>query len=257
MTRKIIQELHDPGHGMLRTYKQLRVGEAGWVTFFLFELVTMLLANLGGALGLYLRSRLYRPFFRRIGRGVVFGVGVSIRNPGRICLGDRVVIDDNVVLDAKGRDPDGGIVLGDRVFVSRNVILGCKNGAIRLGNDISIGPHSTIHSVDRSTVDVGDYTVIAAYCYLIGAPDYKTGRTDVPMAEQGFEQGRGIAIGRDTWLCACAAVLDGTRIGDGAIVAAKSLVRNDIEPYAVAAGVPATVRRMRGPAAPAEPGVVS
>jgi acetyltransferase-like isoleucine patch superfamily enzyme len=255
MTRKIIQELYDSEQGMLRTYKRLRVGDAGWGTFLLFELVTLLLANLQGALGLYLRSRLYRPFFRRIGRGVVFGVGVSIRNPGRICLGDRVVIDDYAVLDAKGNDPDGGIVLGERVFVSRNVILGCKNGAIRLGNDISIGPHSTIHSVERSTVDVGDYTVMAAYCYVIGAPDYKTARTGVPMAEQGFEQGRGIAIGRDTWLGAYAAVLDGARIGDGAVIGAKALVRNDIEPYAVAAGIPATTRRMRAGAA-TEPGIV-
>jgi acetyltransferase-like isoleucine patch superfamily enzyme len=255
MTRKIIHELYDPGRGMLRKYKRLRVGDAGWGTFILFELVTMLLANLQGALGLYCRSRLYRPFFRRIGRGVVFGVGVSIRNPGRICLGDHVVIDDYVVLDAKGNNPDGGIILGNRVFVSRNVILGCKNGAIRLGNDISIGPHSTIHSVDRSTVDVGDYTVMAAYCYVIGAPDYKTDRIDVPMAEQGFEPGRGIAIGRDTWLGACATVLDGTRIGDGAVIGAKALVRRDIAPYAVAAGIPATIRRMRAPGAPAEPGV--
>lgn len=245
MTRKIIEEIHEPAQGRLATYKQFQVGHASYLTFFLFELTTMLLMYLPGALGLFLRGKLYRPFFKQMGRGVVFGTGVTIRNPGRIVLGNQVVIDDYAVLDAKGERPDGGIVLGDRVFISRHAILGCKNGAIRLGSNVSVGPHSTLHSVERSSVSIGDYTVMAAYCYVIGAPNYRTDRTDVPMATQGFEEGRGINIGRDTWLGAYGAVLDGVTIGEGAIIGAKALVRRDIEPFAFATGVPAATRSIR------------
>ena len=39
--------------------------------------------------------------------------------------------------------------------------------------------------------------------------------------------------------------MDGIRIGDGAIIAAGSIVTKDIEPYAVYAGVPAKQIRMR------------
>ena len=250
MTGKIIDTLYDPKQGFLAKYKQLRVGGAGWLTFVMFELVTMLFTNLPGAVGLFLRSKLYRPFFKRIGRGVVFGTGVVLRNPGRIQLGDSVVIDDNAVLDAKGESPDGGIVIGDRVFISRNVILGCKDGTIKLGSNISIGPNSTIHSVDDSTVTIGDLTVMAAYCYVIGAPDYKSDRVDVPMAQQGFKEGRGIVIGQDTWLGAYAAVLDGSQIGEGAIIGAKALVTGAVEPYAVAVGIPAATKRYRTKAGP-------
>ena len=40
-------------------------------------------------------------------------------------------------------------------------------------------------------------------------------------------------------------VLDGVRIGDGAVVAAGAVVVNDIPAMAIAAGVPAKVVRLR------------
>jgi len=54
-----------------------------------------------------------------------------------------------------------------------------------------------------------------------------------------------IRIGRDVWLGANAIILAGVTIGDGAVVAAGAVVREDVPPYAVVAGVPATIKKYR------------
>ena len=233
--------LYDKDQGFLRKYKSLQVGRGGWGRLLAFELVSILFGNLRGAPGLFLRSKLYRPFFASIGRNVLFGAGVVIRNPGCIHIGDDVVLDDNCLLDAKGEKDTRGIYIGNRVFLSRNVVVGLKNGTIRIGDEVSMGIHSAIHSVEESEVTVGAFTIIAAYTYIVGSPNYRHTRRDLPIVKQGSEEGLGIRVGEDVWLGADVTVLDGSIIGDGAVVGAKALVRGDIPAYAIAYGVPARV----------------
>lgn len=52
-------------------------------------------------------------------------------------------------------------------------------------------------------------------------------------------------VGNDVWLGYDALVMPGVRIGDGAIVAARSVVVKDVPPYAVVGGNPARVIRHR------------
>lgn len=50
-----------------------------------------------------------------------------------------------------------------------------------------------------------------------------------------------VEIGNDVWVASKVTVLPGVVIGDGAIVAAGSIVTKDVPPYAIVAGVPAKV----------------
>jgi virginiamycin A acetyltransferase len=52
-------------------------------------------------------------------------------------------------------------------------------------------------------------------------------------------------VGHDAWLGYQALVLPGVTIGHGAVVAAASVVASDVPPYAIVAGNPARVVRMR------------
>jgi len=52
-------------------------------------------------------------------------------------------------------------------------------------------------------------------------------------------------VGNDVWLGYRVVVMPGVTIGDGAIVAAGSVVAADVPPYAIAGGNPARVLRMR------------
>jgi virginiamycin A acetyltransferase len=52
-------------------------------------------------------------------------------------------------------------------------------------------------------------------------------------------------VGHDVWLGYSALVLPGVTIGDGAVVAAASVLARDVPPYAIVAGNPARVVRSR------------
>lgn len=52
-------------------------------------------------------------------------------------------------------------------------------------------------------------------------------------------------IGNDVWMGHNANIMPGTMIGDGAVIAAGSVVTKDVPPYAIVAGVPAKIIRYR------------
>jgi virginiamycin A acetyltransferase len=52
-------------------------------------------------------------------------------------------------------------------------------------------------------------------------------------------------IGNDVWIGYEAVVMPGVKVGDGAIVAAKSVVVGDVPPYAIVGGNPAKLIRQR------------
>ncbi len=69
-----------------------------------------------------------------------------------------------------------------------------------------------------------------------------------PAAMTGYQPDtRDMTIGHDVWLGYGAMVLPGARIGNGVIVGAGAVVRGSIPDYAVVAGNPASVVRMRFP----------
>src|SRR5688572_22235744 len=103
-----IRELLAEEHGSaLARYRRLVHPTGSALRFYLFELATMLLLPFPGAAGLWLRQKLLKPFFGAFGRGVVIGRNCTFRNPQRVFLGNRVVIDDNCVIDARGAGTEG------------------------------------------------------------------------------------------------------------------------------------------------------
>lgn len=54
-----------------------------------------------------------------------------------------------------------------------------------------------------------------------------------------------VVIGNDVWTGHNVNVTAGVTVGDGAIIAAGSVVTKDVPPYAIVAGVPAAVKRYR------------
>lgn len=62
-----------------------------------------------------------------------------------------------------------------------------------------------------------------------------------------FATGQDTVIGHDVWIGHNAMILPGVTVGDGSIVGAGAVVSRDVPPYAVVAGNPAQVVRMRFP----------
>ena len=236
----IQEELFDPGRSKAARYAQLVVGRPGLWALIKYELIMTLASALPGALGLLLRSKLYPQLLGRTGRNVTFGANVVLRHPHKIRIGDNVVIDDACCLDAKGAD-NRGIDIGNGVFIGRGTILSCKNGDIVVEDHANIGFNCEIFSGSR--VRLGKHALVAAYTYLVGG-DHTYRRTDAPVLYQD-RIARGIEVDDNVWLGAHVVVADGVTIGRDAIVGAGAVVRDEIPPFAIAAGVPARVVRDR------------
>lgn len=56
---------------------------------------------------------------------------------------------------------------------------------------------------------------------------------------------KNIAVGHDVWIGNGAYIKPGVNIGNGAVVAAQAVVTKDVPPYAVVAGNPANIKKMR------------
>ncbi len=236
----IQEELFEPGRSKAARYAALVVGRPGFWTLVRYELIVTLTSALPGALGLWLRSKLYPRLLGRVGRNVTFGVNVVLRHPHKIRIGDDVVIDDNCCLDAKGTD-NRGIDIGSGVFIGRGTILSCKNGDIVIDDHANIGFNCEIFSGSR--VRLGRHALLAAYTYLVGG-DHAHARTDIPVLQQA-RIAQGIDVDDHVWLGAHVVIADGATVGRDAIIGAGAVVRGAIPPYAVAVGVPARVIRDR------------
>jgi acetyltransferase-like isoleucine patch superfamily enzyme len=192
-------------------------------------------------LGFFLRQKTYKILFRKQGKGVAISTGVSLRQPGKIFLGDGCTIDESVRASVGGKK-NAEMRIGKNVFIGSGTILNVRDGSIEISDFTSVGSHCRIATM--SHIEIGRYVVIAAYSY-IGGGNYRTERTDIPMALQGPESHRGVTIGDDVWIGAHTTVSDGVTIGKGAIIGAMSFVNKDIPDYSVAYGCPAKVHKKR------------
>jgi acetyltransferase-like isoleucine patch superfamily enzyme len=233
-------ELADERKSKLRKYGELVVGRPGLWPIFRYEMVVLLSAWIPGALGLFLRSKLYPLLLGACGRNVTFGQNVVLRHPHKIRIGNDVVVDDHVLLDAKGVD-NRGILLEDGVFLGRNTILSSKNGFIHLEERANLGFNCEIFAADE--VRVGRDVMLAAYVYLVGG-DHMHDRTDLPVSRQG-RIGLPIRVGDGSWIGAQTVVAGGVEIGEQAIIGAGAVVLENVPAYHVAAGVPAKAIRDR------------
>lgn len=74
---------------------------------------------------------------------------------------------------------------------------------------------------------------------------YGTHYNNHPLTESAIRDNRPVEIGNDVWIGANVIILPGVNIGDGAILAAGTVVTKDVPPYAMVGGVPAHIIRYR------------
>jgi acetyltransferase-like isoleucine patch superfamily enzyme len=229
------------GPASLRAYQLVTVGSPGLGALLRYEAAMLLINDLPGLAGLFLRGKLYRFLFRHLGRGVAIGRGLVLRQPGKVSIEDGAVIDEGCTFKVRG-DNECGIWVGKNAFVGRGSLLNTRGGQVHVLDHATIGPYVQIGTYDRLTI--GRYCILAAFCY-IGGLNHRSDRTDIPIALQGIDTRGGVTIEDEAWIGAGAVVLDGVAVGRGAIVGAGAVVTRDVPAYAVATGVPARVVRYR------------
>lgn len=226
----------------LRRYADLVCGEgSSYWSLFKYEVLTCLLAGRRGALGLFLRKKLYPCLFKECGRGVIFGRNLTIRNGKNIVLGDRVVIDDDCVLDARGAGEEG-VRIGSGTILNRAVSVQAKIGPVHIGEACDIGMHSDVHA--QGGVFIGDKVVLGGGGKISGGV-FQIDRSDEDDREQDRTTRGPIRIDSKCLIGMGSMFLDGVHVGEGVVIGAGSVVLKDVPAYSVAAGQPARVLRER------------
>ena len=225
------KELLSEKKSLSAKYSSLVVGEKGFWKLFRFELINLLFSRVPGALGLALRRIFFPCLFQKVGKGVVFGRNITLRHPHKVVLGDNCVIDDNVVLDAKG-EKNYGLRLDGNVYIGRNTILSCKEGSISIGEYSNLSANCSLLS--ETEIILGRYCFLAGHCYLVAGGNHSFDDVSRPIMFQPSLSKGGIRLGDDVWLGAGVIVLDGASIGRGTVVGAGGVVTGSLPEYVVA-----------------------
>lgn len=155
------------------------------------------------------------------GRNYAWAGKLALHDGGRMELGDRNVLQSGYDFDAKS----GLISIGSRNFFNKNVKIVCFD-KVEIGDDCLIA--DAVHFYDH---------------------DHRFDDPRVLIREQGYCV-RPIRVGNNVWIGARAIVLKGVTIGDGSVIAAGSVVTQDIPARAIAGGIPAKVIKMRDGSVP-------
>lgn len=132
------------------------------------------------------------------------------------------------------------VEIGDRCILEHAVSFRFdgswkKGPSIKIGNNVFIGQGCEFNI--RKGIVVGNDALIASGCKFIDH-DHGASAGALMRTQAGPEQE--IKIGSDVWLGCNAIILKGVEIGDGAIVAAGSVVTKSIPPLEIWGGVPAS-----------------
>lgn len=75
---------------------------------------------------------------------------------------------------------------------------------------------------------------------------------DVKKISSAWDNKGDIVIGSDVWIGFEAVIMQGVRIGDGAVIGSRAVVTKDVPPYTIVGGVPAKALKKRFPDATAD-----
>ena len=167
--------------------------------------------------GAHERRVLLRAMCRSFGHGVRVGLGVLVLHPGTFEIGDAVFLGNQTYL--QGRH-DGHCVIGAHTWIGPQSYFDCRD--MELGEHVGWGPGAKVLGSEH-TGDPADLPII---------------QTDLVI--------RPVRVGKWADIGTNAVLLPGVTVGEGAMIGAGAVVTRDVPAYAVAAGVPARVLRLRG-----------
>jgi virginiamycin A acetyltransferase len=143
----------------------------------------------------------------------------------RCRLHGKVLVAAHCVLDECEITSNAGVSIGEHSILTGPIRIVADLNSVHIGRYCSIAPHVSFYEA------LHDYRRISTFSMLsqmFGA-DF---RRDI------FSKGQ-IFVGNDVWIGTRTVVLTGITIGNGAIVAAGSVVTRDVAPFSISGGVPA------------------
>jgi galactoside O-acetyltransferase len=145
-------------------------------------------------------------------------------------IGARCFLNAQIIFESK----DGVVKMGDRVYIGGCLII-CRN-MVTIGDDVTIAWGVTIYDHNSNSLDWRQRAKVTNHFY----ETYGTASCYEELDWTGVASAP-IVIEDKVWIGMDVVLLKGVRIGEGAVVGARSVVTHDVEPYTVVAGNPAVV----------------
>lgn len=127
---------------------------------------------------------------------------------------------------------------GKGTYFGRDILV--RPGCVSIGVKSFVGSRCWL----ASRVQIGNYVMLAGSVAIVGG-DHKYDLVGVPMILSGRDENLTTVINDDVWIGFGTIVMHGVTIGEGAIVAAGSIITKDVLPYSIVGGAPARLIRMR------------
>jgi len=136
---------------------------------------------------------------------------------------------------------DGRLEIGPGALLEPNVWITAPGSArvrIGAGSFLNLG----VMVAAEQLVEIGDHCMLANGCFVTDA-SHRYDDPEQPITWQGFQSKGPTRIGENCWLGTNVVVTSGVTIGERCVIGANSVVTRDLEPFSVAAGLPARVIR--------------
>lgn len=143
-------------------------------------------------------------------------------------VGARGLLNAQITFESK----DGAVEIGDRVYIGGCLII-CRN-KVTIGNDVTLAWGVTIYDHNSNSLDWRQRAKVVEYF----CETYGSARCYEELDWSGVASAP-IVIEDKVWIGFDAVLLKGVRVGEGAVIGARSVVTRDVDPYTVVAGNPA------------------
>lgn len=176
-------------------------------------------------------------------KAALFGVelGSGVRACGPVIVGrwpgSRIVIGKGCSFVSSARRATASTVAAPVRFRTFSA-----DARIELGEGVECS--GTSFAARSTSIVVGHHTLFGPDCAVTDADFHALLPAETRHIEPGMERDAPVHIGAHVWVGMRSLILKGVSIGDGAVIAAGSVVVKDVPANALVAGVPAKVVRM-------------
>lgn len=127
--------------------------------------------------------------------------------------------------------------------IPNSVHLNAPNHIMTFGDKVQLGPYCHV----SADIHFGNHVLCAARVSFIGKNEHTYAIPEKTIWEAPRGKDKVTKIGSDVWIGHGAIIMGGVEIGDGAVIAAGSVVTKDVPPCVIVGGNPARVIKQRFP----------
>jgi galactoside O-acetyltransferase len=148
------------------------------------------------------------------------------------------------------RDSSSEINIGDNCLINGRLVTETNKSTIKIANNVFIGGNTIIDCLNE--IEISDNVLISYECVLSDHDSHSTESSKRLNDLSRFQSGKmiwteveskKIKIEKNAWIGMRSIILKGVTIGEGAIVAAGSVVTKDVPSYTLVAGNPAIIKK--------------